>query len=1117
MKHKELISIRRDYRPVFILGDEESENYWKTYIPHDNFLEFLNKVIKVVEGKDKKTAVWLQGSYGVGKSHACSVIAHLLFDPWEEIKDYVEKDISDPQTTGKLKNLRKEERFIPVYLIGTGEVPELNFMSIYIKNRIANRLQELNLNIPIPKTEIDLLIEEVEKEDEGELLRYFKNYYDTKEALLNDLMRNPPNSEALRKVYRYFAEKGKHILKDFKEWLKEVNELIYQNGYSGILLIWDEFTQILDTDIKHLEKIQNLLAENPNIYLIIVSHRTAQQYRTRFDEQTLKKVADRFVHHHLKLVETTVFEILKRAIDKSEKWKKVRDEKYSRIPRFVDGIVQLFEDSRQKPKPEDIRDLYPLHPYTILLATHIADKFLSAGRSIFDFLFGEEGKLIEFMEKEVEEEPFLTVDYLWDYFYKQIEERDLGQHARDVFNHFNTKKAQVESLGEEYLKVFKTLMVLNILYKSAENPNNYLYPNEENVKLAYTGTPIKEKVSEILKQLDAKEIIRRNPDGNFLIASSLLPENELKDKEKQLRYKYDTISKAIKNFAEKEIKENLFKNILREVDLFIVFPEESYRNRIFEDYKLKIVLGIATTVSEKDKYKEKFLKDSKELENTIFILWDKEFTQEKLEEWIQWKAKEEVAQAHNITSERDYARRMSEQILKEFINKNTYITLFFRGEKIETIRANLSNEIDKLSAEIFHRGPDILNIRNENLWKKSGRIIEKVLKAQRLEDLENTFNRNPEKELLKALNDNYGTKILKKDFSINDRADPSHPIIVLKAKIEEVFFGKSRVRANEFDFLKKPPYGLYNNKVSAFLLSVAFKVLQDKLFKAGIGKASNTDLEEFIRGIIEGKRTNIELRLGSELEQKVADTLKDIFTDIVNFTEDDKYIQQVRNRIREFIREKVGYPIWVIAHLDESNLRNFYTNVEELKSVIRKLSTFIRKSSEEVKEEELNELYGNITKFKITLKQLITKENFIKGWNEFIGRKIGKRDVSIEEVERELKLPQNPNFWEEEKLSAEIDGLIYQLEKAKAQSMGTYVIENSKREFKVENYKNKTHNYTVSRKSSEMSQEEDNFIIEEIIKSLSSNELVELVLNLLDEFPDVKPFVERWLRVKGYG
>ena len=1115
MKHKELISIRTDYRPVFILGDDESEHHWKTYIPHDNFLEFLNKVIKVVEGKDKKTSVWLQGSYGVGKSHACSVVAHLLFDPWEYIKDYVEKDISDPQTAGKLKNLRKEKRFIPVYLIGTGEVPELDFMSIYIKNRIATRLQELNLNVPIPQTEIDLLVEEVEKEDESELLRYFQDYYTTKEALLMDLKRNPPNSEALRKVYRYFAEKGKHILKDFKEWLKEVNELIYQNGFSGILLIWDEFTQILDIDIKYLEKVQNLLAENPNIYLIIVSHRTAQQYRTRFDEQTLKKVADRFVHHHLKLVETTVFQILKRAVDKNEKWKEVKDQRYSRLPYLVDRIVQLFEDSRQRPKPEDIRDLYPLHPYTVLLATHIADRFLSAGRSIFDFLFGEEGKLVEFMEKEVEEEPFLTVDYLWDYFYKQIEERDLGQHARDVFNHFNTKKSQVENLGEEYLKVFKALMVFNILYKSAENPSNYLYPNEDNIKLAYTGTPIEGKISEILNLLDTQGIIRKNPDGNFLVASSLLPENELKDKENQLKERYKSVSKVIKDFAENEVKDNLFKNILREIDLLIVSPEEAYKNRIFEDHKLKIILGIPTTISERDKYREKFFQDSKKLENVIFILWEREFTQEKLEEWNQWKAKEEVAQAHNIASERDYAEKMAKKILKDHINKDTHITIFFRGQEIKTIRGNLSTEIDKLSAEIFHNGPDTFNIRNENLWKKSGKIIEKVLKAERLEDLVNkSFNRNPEKELLKALEDGHGTKILKEDFSLNDRADPSHPIIVLKTEIEKVFSEKSRVRPSGFEFLKKPPYGLYNNKVSAFMISIAFKVLQDKLFKVGIGKASIPDLEEFIRGILEGKRTNVELRLGSEIEEKLADSLKDIFSDIVNFAEDDKYILQVRNRIREFIKEKVGYPIWAIAHLEDNDLRRFSEDIDELKSVIRKLSKFIRSSDEE-KEEVLRGLYDDITKFKFSLKQLITKENFIKGWNSFIERKIGRRNVSKEEVEEELELSKNPNFWEEEKLSALIDNLIYQLEKADTEPLHANVREDAENRFASQEKEESKFN-TVQVISGAIQMEGD-IRIEEVIKSLSSNDLVELVLDLISEFPDTKNFVENWLRTKGYG
>jgi len=113
MKHKDLIEVRRDYRPVFTLGQEESELNWRSFIPHTNFLEFLRKIIDIVDGRDKRTALWLQGSYGVGKSHACSVVAHLLSDPVDEIKDYIEKDIQNPQIAKEAGGIRTGHSHTP--------------------------------------------------------------------------------------------------------------------------------------------------------------------------------------------------------------------------------------------------------------------------------------------------------------------------------------------------------------------------------------------------------------------------------------------------------------------------------------------------------------------------------------------------------------------------------------------------------------------------------------------------------------------------------------------------------------------------------------------------------------------------------------------------------------------------------------------------------------------------------------------------------------------------------------------------------------------------------------------------------------------------------------------
>jgi len=1104
MKHKDLIEVRRDYRPVFTLGQEESELNWRSFIPHTNFLEFLRKIIDIVDGRDKRTALWLQGSYGVGKSHACSVVAHLLSDPVDEIKDYIEKDIQNPQIAGLIKNLRERKRFIPVYIIGTGDVPALEYMSFYIKSHIKKKLVELGLDTPIPQIEVELLIEQVSKEDENQILEKIPEY-SSKSALLEDLKKNPPDDIALRKTHDYFAKKGIHISKDLKNWLVEVNNLIKENGYDGILLIWDEFTQVLDTGLKHLEKLQNLLAENPNLYLIVVSHRMADFYKEQFGEQTYRKVADRFVHHKLELVETTVFHILKRAVERKDGWEEVRNSKFAGLSHLIDHIIRLFET--QKPKAEDIRDLYPLHPYTILLATHVAEKFFSSGRSIFGYLFEENGAFKKLMEKDVEEEPFLTVDTLWDYFSNQIRERDYGDFARDVVNHYINHENRIKELGKDHAKVFKTLMILNLLYKFTDYPQSYLHPTEENVKLTYTGTSLENRVGNILEKIHREGILQKSPDGKYLVLSSSLPEEELKEEEIRLRQEFKEAYKVIGVYAKEKVKEILLKDFYREADILILGPDESYRYKVKPSHRVQLVIGFPKTPAEKEEYREKFKKASGEVPHAVFIVWGDELREDKLLEWIKWKTRERIANSHRLVEEKNYAEGMANKILEDFLNRDVHLFVFFKNDEESISKRSIPYYLKKYSKDIFSKGPDALDIENKNLWDKTGKtLLSKLMTSQRADELREHISRGPEKDLQQALYDVDRKEIFLEDLSLNPKADPSHPIVNLSRKLEDILKKKQRLRVEDLKFLKESPYGLYNNKISAFMLAAAFKPFQNKLHRVGVGRASIKDLEDFVRAILEEKRSDIELRYGSETEDKLADLLKDIFINLVNFKEEDKDLIRVRNTVRNRILD-MDIPIWSLAHLEDEVLGNFCSDTEFLKEVIREISRFIASSDTEFKDDYILTLSDNINKLKNSLKHLFAEENFIKGRKLFIERKIGQRKISKEKLGEKLRerLSRNAIFRDESQVSSTVDRLIEELEREIPE----------KREYREKSdEKNKADELKPISGLNTTPPGEPG--LRYILQTLEHSELVNLIIDITKENQEIESLVRSWLKNRDY-
>jgi len=153
MLHKDIIRTRQGFSPVYNLENEEHDKYWRTYIPHRNFYELLEKVIKVLKRTTQgKTAIWLQGAYGTGKSHTCGVLKHLLSDPLEELEDYLNtfEGSKGIQIKSQWKVLRENNRYLVVTLKGNTGVVNERYMEFLLKETIRKTAKEkyrINLSI----------------------------------------------------------------------------------------------------------------------------------------------------------------------------------------------------------------------------------------------------------------------------------------------------------------------------------------------------------------------------------------------------------------------------------------------------------------------------------------------------------------------------------------------------------------------------------------------------------------------------------------------------------------------------------------------------------------------------------------------------------------------------------------------------------------------------------------------------------------------------------------------------------------------------------------------------------------------------------------------------------
>ena len=82
MKWNEAVSLNKTFLPVCdIKGDDKS--YWKQFICHDDFYTLLENTLNMYQKKEK--SVWLQGTFGSGKTHATTVIKNLFSKDVREI------------------------------------------------------------------------------------------------------------------------------------------------------------------------------------------------------------------------------------------------------------------------------------------------------------------------------------------------------------------------------------------------------------------------------------------------------------------------------------------------------------------------------------------------------------------------------------------------------------------------------------------------------------------------------------------------------------------------------------------------------------------------------------------------------------------------------------------------------------------------------------------------------------------------------------------------------------------------------------------------------------------------------------------------------------------------
>ena len=225
MKYSEILGIEPFFDSTFNMT-EEKENYWKQFITNEKFESNLKEIVNAFVSKiaDQHKSIWVQGTYGTGKSHSTAVIKHLLSDDLDDITSYIER-LSNPQLKGMLINFRKKERIFPIVLKGTYSIVDTEELKYTIQRAVTQQLSDAGVDITV-KSDFQAVIEMLEDKKfssfwesmlKDELDRYASSIEELKEALeIGDVIVLKEINIALKKSNMIKATP------DIKQWLTEV-------------------------------------------------------------------------------------------------------------------------------------------------------------------------------------------------------------------------------------------------------------------------------------------------------------------------------------------------------------------------------------------------------------------------------------------------------------------------------------------------------------------------------------------------------------------------------------------------------------------------------------------------------------------------------------------------------------------------------------------------------------------------------------------------------------------------------------------------------------------------------------------------------------------------------
>ena len=990
---------------------------WKKYYPHESFVRLLGDTIRVISKKEN-VSLWVQGAYGTGKSHTVFTLKKLIEASEEETKEYFEEYKSQLSIDlyNKLQQAKSGGKILTVHRYGSSYIRNDSDLVFAMQESILNAMQEAGIDdsgqIALKDSIISWLSNKAEKDYFNSLLssEYEEKFNgDNVDDIIHKL--ETYSGQSLQSLIGRIMQVGEErhftaLTLSVDEFVKWVKEVIRINNIKAIIFIWDEFSEFFINNMRSLtgfQQIAEISATDP-FYLMIVTHQAENIFPQ--GDSDYNKLRARFMEPacRIELPDKTAFRLMAHSMKKKKdddiiaEWNEIKDDLYGRTRDSRDLVRKQANLS-----DGELQGILPIHPYAALILKNISAVFDSNQRSMFDFIKNDRGDEIKGFQWFIDnygpfdDNPLLTVDMLWDFFYEKGKD-NLDREVKAILDNYERQS----KLSSEESRVYKTILIMQAVSQKAAGVETFL-PDEKTINYAFEGSDLDSgRAGSVAERLVDNQVIYKKPTGigkyQYTALSVTVDTDEIE------KYKVEFSKKSTSTI----ISEGDFASTIKfdgalglRYDVYYA-ADDNFRNTVNKirnqydnsDNKIPAVITFAKNDIEGISISKKIndiVADSSF--DIVFIETTAALGNNLFDQYKDALANARYQQGKDNAQAKAFDKN-SKDILKKWLKNIENSEMIVRThDHPEMQRANTKAELEViLKGFVKERYPLALELDAHvvgTMWVANS--LKKGAECGAEQKTSGTFrSSNPQTKL-----ENYIGEAWELDMYWEIK--PYLKISKIKIAIEEImhdaFEKEGRISiAKIYDTLKAAPYGFMPCNLTAFVMGFLLKEYADEMYSCSDGITTDNMSVDKLKDMIDEV---------IKLQQNPISRYKDKY--IVTMTEEERSflgatahvfgisrslcssIEQTRERIRQKMKE-FTFPIWTLGYvIDGSKLdETIAKRLLELYCGLANNANFSSSRTDNDIALEIGKIWSAHPFMLDDVKALMTKDNCEKGMDIYL-------------------------------------------------------------------------------------------------------------------------------------